>query len=85
MLRSIAVVTVIIDHLIPTLVYHGVHVPVTLRALTEYIGQAGVLAFFVHTSLVLMSSLERMQGSSTLGRLAARVYVRRFFRAPPLC
>jgi peptidoglycan/LPS O-acetylase OafA/YrhL len=48
-LRAIAVLTVIVDHLIPTMVHHGVPVSIAARDLTEHIGHAGVMAFFVHT------------------------------------
>ncbi|MEZ4363377.1 MAG: acyltransferase [Kofleriaceae bacterium] len=82
-LRSVAVLTVLIDHLVPTLVYHGVPVPLLLRELTENIGHAGVLAFFVHTSLVLMHSLERMRAQRADG-VPARFYLRRAFRIYPL-
>lgn len=82
-LRAIAVLTVIIDHLIPTMVHHGVYVPIAARDLTEHIGHAGVLAFFVHTSLVLMYSLERMRGQDAEG-LIPRFYLRRAFRIYPL-
>jgi peptidoglycan/LPS O-acetylase OafA/YrhL len=51
-------------------------------AFTSHIGHVGVLAFFVHTSLVLMYSLERMTRSA--GRVSLRFYVRRFFRIYPL-
>ena len=84
LLRSIAVSMVMIDHLIPTLVFTGVHVPTWLRAVTEYIGQAGVLSFFVHTTLVLMRSLARMSESSKRDSLTTRFYLRRFFRIYPL-
>ncbi len=82
-LRAIAVITVVIDHLIPTMVHHGVHVPLAIRDLTERIGHAGVMAFFVHTSLVLMFSLERMVAQDPEG-LVGRFYVRRAFRIYPL-
>jgi peptidoglycan/LPS O-acetylase OafA/YrhL len=83
LLRSIAVFAVMIDHLVPTLAYHGVDVPLWFLLFTEHIGQAGVLAFFVHTSLVLMYSLERL-ATQPGGSLTARFYVRRFFRIYPL-
>jgi peptidoglycan/LPS O-acetylase OafA/YrhL len=49
---------------------------------TSQIGRAGVIAFFVHTSLVLMYSLERMAHSTD--RISLRFYLRRFFRIYPL-
>jgi peptidoglycan/LPS O-acetylase OafA/YrhL len=45
-------------------------------------GQLGVLLFFIHTSLVLMMSLARLEKSE--GGLAARFYIRRAFRIYPL-
>ncbi len=83
LLRAVAVITVMIDHLVPTLVYRGFAVPGTLAAFTEHIGHAGVLAFFVHTSFVLMFSLERM-AARPAPRLTARFYLRRLFRIYPL-
>jgi peptidoglycan/LPS O-acetylase OafA/YrhL len=81
-LRSFAVSVVVIDHLVPTLATHtGFHNQVVL-ALANHIGKAGVLAFFVHTSLVLMYSLERMTRAA--GKVTLRFYLRRFFRIYPL-
>lgn len=82
-LRAIAVLTVMVDHLIPTMIRHGIAVPGTIQLLTAHIGHAGVLAFFVHTSLVLMQSLERMSQQSRL-RLITRFYTRRGLRIYPL-
>lgn len=46
------------------------------------VGHFGVLLFFVHTSLVLMLSMERM--SLTGGELYSAFLIRRFFRIYPL-
>lgn len=81
-LRSFAVTLVLIDHLVPTLVARTGFHNAAVSAFTNQIGHAGVLAFFVHTSLVLMYSLERM--SQTPGAVTLRFYVRRFFRIYPL-
>ncbi|HWO24068.1 MAG TPA: acyltransferase [Kofleriaceae bacterium] len=82
-LRAVAVLTVVVDHLVPTLVFHGYEVPRLVQLLTLHIGHAGVLAFFVHTSLVLMYSLERTSGTGT-GAWFRRFYLRRGFRIYPL-
>jgi peptidoglycan/LPS O-acetylase OafA/YrhL len=82
-LRSIAVSVVVADHLILSLAYQsGLPRYGALDRLAFYIGQTGVLAFFVHTSLVLMYSLERMTGSP--GHVTLHFYLRRFFRIYPL-
>ena len=86
-LRSLAVTAVLIDHLVPTLEYRlNYHFP--LAKFTEHIGHWGVMAFFVHTCLVLMHSLERLSarrvqqgGRSTVTR---DFLVRRAFRIYPL-
>lgn len=81
LLRSIAVSVVLADHLILTLLPPSPQNESALR-FAACIGQAGVLAFFVHTSLVLMYSLQRMMGTG--GRVTLHFYVRRFFRIYPL-
>jgi peptidoglycan/LPS O-acetylase OafA/YrhL len=81
-LRSFAVSVVIVDHLALTLDSHGGYHRPWLIPFAFHIGQVGVLAFFVHTSLVLMYSLERMTRS--LDRVTLRFYTRRLFRIYPL-
>lgn len=72
LLRAIAVLTVFFFHLSITL---GARLP-------DYMGQFGVLLFFVHTSLVLMLSLERIERAGR--KLFLTFYVRRLFRIYPL-
>jgi peptidoglycan/LPS O-acetylase OafA/YrhL len=85
LLRSVAVLAVMLDHMVPTWRYCGLDVPVALLAITAHIGQAGVIAFFVHTSLVLMESLQRLGGSGPLQRgVVLRFYLRRILRIYPL-
>lgn len=71
-LRAIAVLIVYFFHLFIT----------TNSRLPDYLGQLGVLMFFVHTSLVLMLSLERIDQA---GRsFFMTFYLRRLFRIYPL-
>ncbi len=81
-LRAIAVSTVLVDHFIPTIDHKGLFANHLLSQLTNTIGHAGVLAFFVHTSLVLMYSLERLERDGQ--PIVRRFYLRRFFRIYPL-
>lgn len=82
-LRSLAVSVVLVDHLLLTLHFHqGLSHKTFIDEYVFNLSQAGVLAFFVHTSVVLMYSLERMTRNP--GRVALRFYVRRFFRIYPL-
>lgn len=75
LLRAVAVLSVVADH--------------TLRLSTRTLGPVsanelgsfGVYIFFVHTALVLMSSLER---SRAVGARVRDFYVRRAFRIYPL-
>src|SRR5258708_7308630 len=76
-LRSVAVLLVITQHLC-----RRVHVDHIGWIETTSLGLFGVLLFFVHTSLVLMHSMERSRMS---GRpLLKNFYVRRLFRIYPL-
>jgi len=85
LLRSLAVLAVMVDHLVPTWRYCGLRVSDWWQLLTAHIGQAGVIAFFVHTSLVLMESLQRLSGGEPLRRgTVLRFYLRRFLRIYPL-
>lgn len=72
LLRSIAVGLVFIDHAMAMM---------RIRGLGD-IGHFGVLLFFVHTSLVLMLSMERLGLSGS--RLYTVFVVRRIFRIYPL-
>jgi peptidoglycan/LPS O-acetylase OafA/YrhL len=76
-LRSMAVLMVLFDHLCRHYQLDRIG-----RVAVADIGIFGVLLFFVHTSLVLMYSMER----SALSGLALikNFYVRRFFRIYPL-
>src|SRR5882724_9860020 len=77
LLRSFAVLCVVAFHLL--LVFFGAqHVPLKL----DYLGHWGVLIFFVHTSLVLMASLERQALAGRAGY--AEFLIRRCFRILPL-
>lgn len=67
-LRAIAVLMVFCHHIFE----YGYY-----RVNIHGLGQFGVLIFFVHTSLVLMMSMERNSG-------ATNFYIRRFFRIYPL-
>lgn len=76
-LRAVAVLMVLTDHVISAA---GVHVARGWNW-NWALGRFGVLLFFVHTALVLMSSLERSGQDSGWVR---RFYVRRAFRIYPL-
>jgi peptidoglycan/LPS O-acetylase OafA/YrhL len=78
-LRACAVLTVYFGHALQTF-----HIEKVIGRATIYdFAQTGVLIFFVHTSLVLMLSLKRLQIPS-LRRLFTVFYVRRIFRIYPL-
>ena len=71
-LRAIAVLLVYFFHLFIT----------TGPRLPDFLAQFGVILFFVHTSLVLMFSLQRIDLKGQ--RLFATFYLRRLFRIYPL-
>ena len=76
-LRALAVVFVFIGHALQTW-----HVERIAGFVTVYsMAQTGVLIFFVHTSLVLMLSLDRQDGAG--GRSYVSFYIRRAFRIYP--
>jgi len=51
---------------------------------TQTLGTLGVLLFFVHTCLVLMRALERLDRTASTGRLALAFLAARCFRIYPL-
>lgn len=77
-LRAIAVLAVFIAHLGLSV---GGHLIANMSARLEAVGRFGVLIFFLHTSLVLMCSMERSRAEAGF---AIRFYVRRAFRIYPL-
>jgi peptidoglycan/LPS O-acetylase OafA/YrhL len=77
-LRSVAVTDVVLFHLL--LFFHKK----TDLGILWSIGHWGVLLFFVHTSLVLMSSLERQESRIQAAGIFWPFYLRRFFRIFPL-
>jgi peptidoglycan/LPS O-acetylase OafA/YrhL len=77
-LRSTAVLSVLGAHCIAVAPFGSE----MIRAVTEsQIGRFGVLLFFVHTSLVLMMSMERGVNRPSW---ASRFYIQRIFRIYPL-
>jgi peptidoglycan/LPS O-acetylase OafA/YrhL len=76
-LRAVAVLIVLAAHLLYALLRDS-HVITVFRGL----GPFGVYLFFVHTSLVLMMSMERLRLSGKA--LFAGFYIRRVFRIYPL-
>jgi peptidoglycan/LPS O-acetylase OafA/YrhL len=79
LLRSAAVTFVVVFHVL-LFFQRTVIGPFNIHS----IGHFGVLLFFVHTSLVLMFSLERHQQNQVQGSIFASFYVRRCFRILPL-
>jgi peptidoglycan/LPS O-acetylase OafA/YrhL len=75
-LRAIAVLLVFTNHIMNALIGH-------VSPLAAWLGRAGVQAFFVHTSLVLMGSMEKDDAPNRSGWIK-RFYVRRALRIYPL-
>jgi peptidoglycan/LPS O-acetylase OafA/YrhL len=77
LMRAVAVLCVFYAHYRDRSTGTGAHI-------SWLFGQMGVLMFFVHTSLVLMLSLERSSRRLSGAALALDFYVRRLFRIYPL-
>jgi peptidoglycan/LPS O-acetylase OafA/YrhL len=77
LLRTLAVLYVVIFHLL-------LFFEKTNLGLLWNVGHWGVLLFFVHTSLVLMFSLERQEARLPNSNIFGRFYLRRCFRILPL-
>jgi peptidoglycan/LPS O-acetylase OafA/YrhL len=78
-LRATAVLLVFFCHLIMALGH--LDDPLMKAWGIRQLAELGVLIFFIHTSLVLMMSLRRLEGQ---GNKVLRFYVRRAFRIYPL-
>jgi peptidoglycan/LPS O-acetylase OafA/YrhL len=78
LLRSTAVLLVVITHLAIFFQLRGV------EYITNRLGHFGVIMFFVHTSFVLMLSLQKQQERSPGGNIFGRFLLRRLFRIAPL-
>jgi len=74
LLRSIAIVLVVISHIPIKFPYFLPH---------EQLGLLGVMIFFVHTSFVLMKSLNRINYTKKF-ELFFKFYIQRIFRIYPL-
>src|SRR4029079_15751645 len=78
-LRAVAVTLVLVDHLLETIVAPSS--PISIRIAWQ-LGRLGVILFYVHTTYVLMMSMQRR---GLTGRtLVKEFYVRRGFRIYPL-
>jgi peptidoglycan/LPS O-acetylase OafA/YrhL len=84
-LRAVAVLCVLLNH-VASVLWPGTVSVRPARLVPWYmLGRAGVLIFFVHTSYVLMGSLDRMRAHGLTGwSLAGVFYTRRAFRIYPL-
>lgn len=82
LMRAVAVICVIVHHLALTVHDHMGLLPLWTLDHFRALGHAGVLMFFVHTSMVLMESLDRLIAKEQ--RPTATFYIRRAFRIYPL-
>jgi peptidoglycan/LPS O-acetylase OafA/YrhL len=73
-LRAVAVLAVLVAHSLESIAHVS----------AGGLGRIGLLLFFVHTSLVLMLSLERSSASVSTRKLVKQFYIRRAFRIYPL-
>ncbi len=78
-LRSTAVLLVLVSHVI--MATGHLDDPLLKAWGLRQVAQLGVLLFFIHTSLVLMMSLRRLEAAPNM---VARFYIRRVFRIYPL-
>lgn len=79
LLRAVAVLLVLADHVLEVL---GHQLGRSFDPYPWYLGRLGVLLFFVHTSYVLMASMQRLRLEGWA--LARSFYIRRAFRIYPL-
>jgi peptidoglycan/LPS O-acetylase OafA/YrhL len=84
LLRSLAVLAVFATHQLESMAGCRPGGCSAFGVNTHFLGQAGVLIFFVHTSLVLMQSLERTRTNLCGWELIRHFYIRRAFRIYPL-
>jgi peptidoglycan/LPS O-acetylase OafA/YrhL len=84
LLRAVAVLTVVVCHLIQVIAGCTPDQLVVSFMDTNVLGRVGVLIFFVHTSLVLMMSMQRSATRVSGWRLPIGFYIRRVFRIYPL-
>lgn len=78
-LRAVAVILVLLDHLVETI--GAASSPISIRIAWQ-LGRLGIILFFVHTTYVLMMSMQRR--GFTGSTLVKDFYVRRWFRIYPL-
>lgn len=83
LLRSIAVLFVVISHLPPAAALVDEYLGAE-RYHLQALGLTGVAIFFVHTCLVLMLSLDRQANAQGMQYFAVVFYLRRAFRIFPL-